>query len=168
MLAELKIYDPCNIFYSCHHRVPNVRLPLSTKFTLNWSGASMFQTFCTPCILTEFNHKLFYSHEVSEAAGFLTYAFGTDGLDRYVRVYRKENAPCEDELAARRRGDPWSAQIKQQLVEKVSFIGCNASANVTTDPIFRESETRRNIRKRSVVNQLNSFLIQIIKTNMPI
>lgn len=57
-------------------------------------------------------------HEVAEAAGFLTYAFGTDGVDRYVRVYRKENAPCEDELAARRRGEPWNDQIRQLLIEK--------------------------------------------------
>ncbi|KAF2880750.1 hypothetical protein ILUMI_25422 [Ignelater luminosus] len=57
-------------------------------------------------------------HEVAEAHGFLTYAFGTDGIDRYVRVYRKENAPCEDELAARRRGEPWNEQIKQMLIEK--------------------------------------------------
>lgn len=55
-------------------------------------------------------------HDVAEAAGFLTYAFGTDGVDRYVRVYRKENAPCEDELAARRRGEPWNDVIKQNLI----------------------------------------------------
>jgi hypothetical protein len=60
-----------------------------------------------------------YRHEAAESAGLLSYAFGTDGVDRYVRVYRKENAPCEDELAARRRGDPWNEQIKQQLIEKV-------------------------------------------------
>lgn len=59
------------------------------------------------------------SHEVAETQGLLTYAFGTDGVDRYVRVYRKENPPCEDELAARRRGEPWNEQIKQQLLEKV-------------------------------------------------
>lgn len=52
----------------------------------------------------------------------MTYAFGTDGVDRYVRVYRKENAPCEDELAARRRGDPWNDAIKQQLIEKVCYF----------------------------------------------
>lgn len=40
-------------------------------------------------------------------------------MDRYVRVYRKENAPCEDELAARRRGEPWNDQIRQLLIEKV-------------------------------------------------
>lgn len=51
--------------------------------------------------------------------GFMTYAFGTDGLDRYVRVYRKDSPPCEDELAARRRGDPWNEEIRRQVVEKV-------------------------------------------------
>lgn len=36
-----------------------------------------------------------------------------------MRVYRKDNPPCDDELAARRRGEPWNEQIKQQLIEKV-------------------------------------------------
>ncbi|KAF5283550.1 hypothetical protein FQR65_LT13843 [Abscondita terminalis] len=57
-------------------------------------------------------------HDVAEAGGFLTYAFGTDGVDRYVRVYRKDNPPCEDELAARRRGEPWDDAIKQNLLEQ--------------------------------------------------
>ncbi|KAF5300750.1 hypothetical protein FQA39_LY10995 [Lamprigera yunnana] len=57
-------------------------------------------------------------HDVAESAGFLTYAFGTDGVDRYVRVYRKENPPCEDELAARRRGEPWNDLIKQNLIRQ--------------------------------------------------
>ncbi|RZB39024.1 R3H domain containing protein [Asbolus verrucosus] len=61
-------------------------------------------------------------HEAAESAGLLSYAFGTDGVDRYVRVYRKENAPCEDELAARRRGDPWNEQVKQQLIEKRRLV----------------------------------------------
>ncbi|KAJ8958924.1 hypothetical protein NQ318_019693 [Aromia moschata] len=57
-------------------------------------------------------------HEAAEANGLLSYAFGIDGVDRYIRVYRKENAPCEDELAARRRGEPWNELIRQQLLEK--------------------------------------------------
>lgn len=57
-------------------------------------------------------------HEVAESKGLITYAFGTDGVDRYVRVYRKENPPCEDELAARRRGEPWNEQIKQDLEDR--------------------------------------------------
>ncbi|XP_017784759.1 PREDICTED: sperm-associated antigen 7 [Nicrophorus vespilloides] len=57
-------------------------------------------------------------HEVAETMGLISYAFGTDGVDRYIRVYRRDMPPCEDELAARRRGDPWSEQIKQELIEK--------------------------------------------------
>lgn len=64
--------------------------------------------------------NFFYRHEVAESQGLLSYAFGTDGLDRYIRVYRKESAPCEDELAARRRGEPWNEQVKLQLIEKVN------------------------------------------------
>lgn len=57
-------------------------------------------------------------HEIAESLGLLSYAFGNEGIDRYMRVYRKDNPPCEDELNARRRGDPWNEQIKQQLQEK--------------------------------------------------
>ncbi|XP_018562649.1 sperm-associated antigen 7 [Anoplophora glabripennis] len=57
-------------------------------------------------------------HEAAESNGLLSYAFGCDGVDRYVRVYNKSNPPCEDELAARRRGEPWNEQVKQQLLEK--------------------------------------------------
>ncbi|KAJ8916273.1 hypothetical protein NQ315_016413 [Exocentrus adspersus] len=57
-------------------------------------------------------------HEAAESHGLLSYAFGCDGVDRYVRVYSKSNPPCEDEIAARRRGEPWNEQIKLQLLEK--------------------------------------------------
>lgn len=57
-------------------------------------------------------------HEIAEYMGYLTYAFGNEGIDRYVRVYRKENAPCEDEIAARKRGEAWNDQIKQELQQR--------------------------------------------------
>ncbi|KAK9888905.1 hypothetical protein WA026_001126 [Henosepilachna vigintioctopunctata] len=57
-------------------------------------------------------------HEVAETHNLLSYAFGIDGVDRYMRLYRKDHPPCEDELAARRRGDPWNEEIKQQLLEQ--------------------------------------------------
>lgn len=56
---------------------------------------------------------------MAEALGLLSYSFGTEDVDRYVRVYSKLYTPCEDELAARRRGEPWSDDIKIQLIEKV-------------------------------------------------
>ncbi|KAI4465535.1 sperm associated antigen 7 [Holotrichia oblita] len=57
-------------------------------------------------------------HEVAESLGLLSYSFGTEDIDRYVRVYTKIHMPCEDELAARRRGEPWNDDIKLQLIEK--------------------------------------------------
>lgn len=62
----------------------------------------------------------FLRHEVAESCGLLSYAFGIDGVDRYIRIYRKDHPPCEDELAARRRGEPWNDDIKRRLIEKVS------------------------------------------------
>ncbi|KAG5870031.1 hypothetical protein JTB14_026612 [Gonioctena quinquepunctata] len=57
-------------------------------------------------------------HELAESCGLLSYAFGTDGVDRYVRIYSKDHSPCEDELAARRKGEPWNEEVKMQLMEK--------------------------------------------------
>jgi len=56
-------------------------------------------------------------HEVAESQNLLSYAFGTDGIDRYIRVYQKDHAPCEDEIAARRRGEPWNDEIRQRLLK---------------------------------------------------
>lgn len=66
-----------------------------------------------------------FRHEVAESCGLLSYAFGIDGVDRYIRIYRKDNPPCDDELAARRRGEPWNEEIKKQLIERV----CVSSKN---------------------------------------
>ncbi|XP_044743531.1 sperm-associated antigen 7 [Chrysoperla carnea] len=57
-------------------------------------------------------------HDLAESAGFLSYAFGEDGVDRHVRIYRKENPPCDDELSARRRGEEWNDEIKQHVMER--------------------------------------------------
>ncbi|XP_045472130.1 sperm-associated antigen 7 homolog [Harmonia axyridis] len=57
-------------------------------------------------------------HEIAENQNLLAYAFGEDGVDRYMRLYRKDHPPCEDELAARRRGEPWNEAIKKKLIEK--------------------------------------------------
>ncbi|XP_066254018.1 sperm-associated antigen 7 [Euwallacea similis] len=56
-------------------------------------------------------------HEAAESQNLLSYGFGIEGVDRYVRVYNRLHPPCEDELATRRRGEPWNEQIKQQLIK---------------------------------------------------
>lgn len=60
-----------------------------------------------------------FRHEVAESLDFLSYSFGMEDVDRYVRVYRKSSPPCDDELFARKRGEAWNDGIKKKLIEKV-------------------------------------------------
>jgi hypothetical protein len=46
-------------------------------------------------------------HDVAEIAGLATYSFGEEEVDRHIRIWKKEFAPCERELAAIRRGEIW-------------------------------------------------------------
>lgn len=46
-------------------------------------------------------------HDVAEIAGLATYSFGEEEIDRHIRIWKKEFAPCERELAAIRRGEVW-------------------------------------------------------------
>jgi len=46
-------------------------------------------------------------HEVSETAGLVVHSFGVEDIDRHVVVWRKEFAPCEDELEATKQGIEW-------------------------------------------------------------
>ncbi|GJQ70058.1 hypothetical protein Trydic_g22539 [Trypoxylus dichotomus] len=73
-------------------------------------------------------------HEVAESLGLLSYSFGTDDIDRYVRVYNRLHAPCEDELAARRRGEPWNDEIKSQLIEKRKIEQLEAEQELKRKP----------------------------------
>merc|ERR1712008_419938 len=43
-------------------------------------------------------------HDVSETAGLVVHSFGVEDVDRHVVVWRKEFAPCEDELEAIKQG----------------------------------------------------------------
>jgi len=46
-------------------------------------------------------------HDVSETAGLVVHSFGVEDVDRHVVVWRKEFAPCEDELEATKQGIEW-------------------------------------------------------------
>uniref|UniRef100_T1J0U9 R3H domain-containing protein n=1 Tax=Strigamia maritima TaxID=126957 RepID=T1J0U9_STRMM len=49
-------------------------------------------------------------HDIVEVAGLAAFSFGTDELDRYVYVFKKEFAPSDDELAAYRKGEEWDPE----------------------------------------------------------
>lgn len=56
-------------------------------------------------------------HEVSEYGGFICMSFGCEDVDRHSVVYKKENAPTEDEIAARRNGDGWNEEVAKEYAE---------------------------------------------------
>ncbi|XP_055591975.1 sperm-associated antigen 7 homolog [Uranotaenia lowii] len=57
-------------------------------------------------------------HDIAEIAGLAALSFGVEDVDRYIVVYKKENMPSEDELAARRNGDPWNKQTAEEYAER--------------------------------------------------
>ncbi|KAJ1524810.1 hypothetical protein ONE63_009681 [Megalurothrips usitatus] len=60
-------------------------------------------------------------HDVAEIAGVAAFSFGEEEVDRAVTLYKKESAPCDEELAALRRGEKWDplkAQAEAERKEK--------------------------------------------------
>lgn len=49
-------------------------------------------------------------HEISETAGLTSFSFGQEEEDRYVLLWKKEFAPCDEEVAAYRRGEEWDPE----------------------------------------------------------
>ncbi|XP_013116019.1 sperm-associated antigen 7 [Stomoxys calcitrans] len=57
-------------------------------------------------------------HDVAEYGGFICMSFGCEDIDRYSVVYKKENAPTEDEIAARRNGDGWNEEVAKEYADR--------------------------------------------------
>lgn len=60
-----------------------------------------------------------FSHDVAEVAGLGTFSIGEEEIDRRIYMYKKEYAPCEDELAALRRGEEWDPEKAKLLAKQV-------------------------------------------------
>ncbi|KAM9312414.1 sperm-associated antigen 7 [Gastrophryne carolinensis] len=59
-------------------------------------------------------------HDVVEVAGLTSFSFGEDEESRYVMIFKKEFAPCDEELEAYRKGEEWDpakAEEKRKLKE---------------------------------------------------
>lgn len=61
-------------------------------------------------------------HDVVEVAGLIGMSFGQDDVDRYTIVYKKDYAPSEDEVLARRNGELWNEQKAIEYAQKVSLV----------------------------------------------
>ncbi|XP_030380623.1 sperm-associated antigen 7 [Scaptodrosophila lebanonensis] len=57
-------------------------------------------------------------HEIAENGGFIAMSFGREDVDRHSVVYKKEHAPSEDEVTARRNGDGWNEDIAKEYAER--------------------------------------------------
>ncbi|XP_022214731.2 sperm-associated antigen 7 [Drosophila obscura] len=57
-------------------------------------------------------------HEIAENGGFIAMSFGQEDVDRHSVVYKKEHAPGEDEVTARRNGDGWNKEIAKEYAEQ--------------------------------------------------
>ncbi|KAM4037182.1 sperm-associated antigen 7 [Anomaloglossus baeobatrachus] len=59
-------------------------------------------------------------HDVVEVAGLTSFSFGEDEESRYVMIFKKEFAPCDEELESYRRGEEWDpakAEEKRRMKE---------------------------------------------------
>lgn len=46
-------------------------------------------------------------------------SFGMEDVDRYIIVYKKDHAPSEDEIMARRNGEEWNTETAEKYQQKV-------------------------------------------------
>uniref|UniRef100_A0A1W7RD47 Sperm associated antigen 7 n=1 Tax=Agkistrodon contortrix contortrix TaxID=8713 RepID=A0A1W7RD47_AGKCO len=53
-------------------------------------------------------------HDVAEVAGLASFSFGDDEDSRYVMLFKKEFAPCDEELEAYRRGEDWDPRQAEE------------------------------------------------------
>ncbi|XP_074110522.1 sperm-associated antigen 7 homolog [Cotesia typhae] len=56
-------------------------------------------------------------YDVAEVASILAHSFGEEGIDRHIRLFKKEYAPSEDQLNVLRRGEEWNDDIAKKLKE---------------------------------------------------
>lgn len=49
-------------------------------------------------------------------------SFGQDDIDRYTIIYKKDHAPTEDEVFARRSGEMWNAEKAKEYAQKVRSL----------------------------------------------
>lgn len=61
---------------------------------------------------------------MAQIAGLAAMSFGQEDIDRYIVVYKKEHAPSQDEIFARRNGEDWNADVKQKYANMVIFYIC--------------------------------------------
>lgn len=60
-------------------------------------------------------------HDVAQIAGLTAMSFGQEDVDRYIVVYKKDYAPSDNEIMARRNGEEWNKETAEKYIQKVWF-----------------------------------------------
>ncbi|KAG1669157.1 Sperm-associated antigen 7 [Nymphon striatum] len=60
-------------------------------------------------------------HDAVDVAGLTAFSFGEEEVNRYVMIFKKEFAPCDDELAAYRRGEEWNPEKHKALMKQLEL-----------------------------------------------
>ena len=53
-------------------------------------------------------------HDVAEVAGIICHSFGVEDEDRYAVWWKKEDPPCDDELACLKAGKTWDPEVNER------------------------------------------------------
>ncbi|KAM6453331.1 sperm-associated antigen 7 [Liasis olivaceus] len=89
-------------------------------------------------------------HDVAEVAGLASFSFGGDDEDsRYVMLFKKEFAPCDEELEAYRRGEEWDPQqaeerrrMKELAQRRAEAEALRGPAEVSPQSDYKEKYSR--------------------------
>ena len=69
--------------------------------------------------------------DVADVAGMVCHSFGVEDVDRHVVVFKHESLPCDEELAAMRRGETYDPEVarlrRQQQQEEAAAAAATGS-----------------------------------------
>ncbi|KAG9462479.1 hypothetical protein GDO78_014069 [Eleutherodactylus coqui] len=82
-------------------------------------------------------------HDVVELAGLTSFSFGEDEESRYVMIFKKEFAPCDEELESYRCGEEWDP-VKAEEKRRLKVSACTSPScqwgSVCSDTLGGEPE----------------------------
>ncbi|XP_061417491.1 sperm-associated antigen 7 [Lethenteron reissneri] len=87
-------------------------------------------------------------HDVAEVAGLASFSFGDDEESRHVMVFKKEFAPCDDELEAYRRGEEWDPLLHQLKLQERKRLEEEEAAGKAEGPGTAAPEPQLNYRDK--------------------
>ncbi|XP_030648730.1 sperm-associated antigen 7 homolog [Chanos chanos] len=83
-------------------------------------------------------------HDVAEVAGLTSFSFGEDEESRYVMLFKKEFAPCDEELEAYRKGEEWDPQKAEEKrrLKEMAALEQEAASQTVKRPVSPNSNYR--------------------------